>query len=372
MIPAIAPNAATSNTVVAGGASLTITPNNMLGIHVNDWLQIVGGGAYETAVTATTVATTSLTATFGATHSGTTHVGYYVATTSATAVTAGVTDTIVVADATNIVAGQTLILQGTGADSAKTNTMTVLAPTGTSIQFTAAIGTNSYSNTINVTSVAYLPATTTTVANRPSQTVAMASTTGIAAGDLVYLRSLAGNSATAAFTTTTSEVVQVESVVANTSITISPTKVFTATYAVVPFSKDTFATAVTSTTAATTVTLTTGSTTDNILTGNVLYVWGGTGGTTDQFQVTAVTAYNFTGIPAYAHSGAYVINASGKTAVSGSLGYAPSNNTTQLNEPYALIPGDVVTLTRLSNNGTGLATQLLDVQVELVPAGAQQ
>ena len=372
MIPAVAPNAATSNTIIAGATSTVITPNSIYGVHVNDWLQITGGAAYESAVTATTVATTTLTATFGAAHSGTTHVGYYVATTSATAVTAGATDTIVVADATNIVAGQSLILQGTGADSAKTNTMTVLAPTGTSIQFTAAIGTNSYSNTINVTSVAYLPATTTTVASKPSQAIAMASTTGIAAGDLVHLHSLAGNAATAAFSATTSEVVYVEAVTLNTSITISPTKVFTSTYAVVPFSKDTFATAVTSTSAATAVTLTTGSTTDNIFTGNVLYVWGGTGGTVDQFQVTAVSATNFTATPTYSHSGAYVINASGKTAVASSLGYAPSNNTTQLNEPYALIPGDVLTVTRLSNNGTGVATPLLVVEAELVPASTMQ
>lgn len=355
----------TSNTLIAAG-SQTAIPSSIYGIHVGDTLAIAGGTTYESGVTATTVASTALTATFAQLHSGTSHIGYYVSTTSATTVTGDSTTAIVVASAANIVPGQTLILQGTGADSSKSDTNIVSTVVGTTVTFTAAIATNSYSHPINVTSVAYLSVTTTTIANKPSQVVLMTSTTGLATGDLVAVQNLVGNSATAAFTGTP-EVCFVQAVVTNTSITISPTAVHTNAYAIIPFTKTTFATAVTSTTAATTVTLTSGT---NFITAQTgIYVWSGTqAGITETVTVTALSTngYNFTATFAQPHSGAYTITST--PSLVGPTGGQQLQLAT--NSPFVIRPLDSITIGRVSNNATGLAAGIPTglIEIEYVPA----
>jgi len=354
MIPALAANGTTSKTTIVPG-SQTVVPNTIYGIHVGDYLSVSGGTTAE-VVAATTVASTAFTATFAATHSGTYNVGYYVATTSSTAVTGGTTTAIVVASANNIVAGDTVVLQGTGADSAKTNTMTVQSVAGTTVTFTAAIATNSYSNTINVTNLAYTSATTTVTAGKKSQTITVASTTGVSNGGLVLLQDLASNTSTNGFTGTP-EVVTIESFVSNTSITVSPTNAHTNAFAVLPFTATTSTTAVASAGSAT-ITLASGT---NFATGlSTVYVWGGSStGVTETVQVTAVTSNEFTAKFAQGHNGSYTMTTTGNTI---------SANTFGIQEPYELQGGDVVAFNRISNNATGLASPTGLVQLELVPA----
>lgn len=363
MVPANGCNTA-SNTLLTN-ASTTFIPASIYGLHVGDYVQVSGGGTYETGLAATTVSGTSLTATFAQPHAGTYNIGYVVATTSSTAVTGGTTTAITVASAANIAAGDTLVLQGTGADSAKTNTMTVQSVVSTTVTFTAAIPTNSYSATINVTNLAYTSGTTTTVANKASQVITVASTTGMSVGGLVWLQGLTGNSSTAAFTGTGQACV-VQALVTNTSITISPTAAFTNAYAVVPYTATTSTTAVTAAGSAT-VTLASGT---NFATGlSSLTVWGGTGGVTEIAKITAVTNTTATATFALTHSGAYTIQSSAlfDPATSATAQVAGSN-TLYNNTPFELQGGDVVTVNRLSNNATGVATPLLLVQCELVPS----
>lgn len=356
---ALGVNGATSGQAITASGSATLIPNSIYGFHVGDYVAVTGGTTFET-ITATTVASTSLTATFAQLHSGTTNVQYLVATTTDTDITHAVTVAVTVASATNIVAGQSLILRGTGADSAKTDTLVVLSVVGTTVTFTTSTSANDYTATINITTVAQLSATTTTVANKPSQVISMASTTGIASGDMVYLQDLTGNSATAAFTGTP-ELVRVEAVVTNTSITVSPTAVHTNAYAVIPPTKTTFATTVSAAGAAT-VTLTSGT---NFNTGQTgIMVFGGSStGITDYALVTAVSTYSATLTFQAAHYGSYTMSTSGQPQLNNLFGF---------NEPFTLKGGDVLSLQRLSNNATGLASPVGAMQLEWVPAQINQ
>lgn len=348
-----------SNTLIAPGSQAFI-PSSIYGLHVGDTIYVSGGAPYETGLAATTVAGTSLTATFTQPHSGTYNVGYYVATTSATAVTGGTTTAIVVGSNANIVVGDTVVLQGTGADSAKTNTMTVLTVAGTTITFTAAIS-NTYANTINVTNLAYTSGTTTTIANQPSQVISVASTANMSVGGLVALQGLTGNSATAAFTGAP-QVCVVQALVANTSITVSPPAVFTNAYAVIPLTATTSSTAVAAAGAAT-VTLASGT---NFATGlSSLYIWGGSGGVAEAVVITAVSSFTATATFAQAHSGAYTVQ-SGSAPLTGNaapFNYVPSN------VPFEFREDDVISITRISNSATGLASPAGVVNVEWVPSG---
>ena len=352
----------TSNTQIAAGNNKVI-PSSMYGIHVGDTLSIAGGEPFENNLTATTVASTALTATFGQLHAGTTHIGYYIATTCSNP---GATpSTLTPASMAGLTVGQVLLLQGCGADSAVSDTVTVTVVGSSTITITGGNGT--YSVTANLTSVAYLKATTTTQAARPGQVLAMASTTGIAAGDLVFVQGLAANGTTGAFSGTAGEVVSVQAVTTNTNITVSPLNVHTSTYAVVPFTKTTFATAVTQTTTGTTVTLTSGTGFNTGQTG--IYVWLGTqAGITESVTVLTVGNYYFTAVFAQTHSGAYTI-ASTPTLQGPTSGQ--QLQTAGPNAPYYVIrPLDAITVCRVSNNATGLAAGIPTgvVQVEFVPA----
>lgn len=362
MVPAAGTPSAgyTSNTLIPAAGSQAVFPSSIYGIHVGDALSIAGGNTAE-QVTATTVASTALTATFAQPHSGTTKIGFFIATTCSNP---GATPTTLTpASMTGLTVGQVLKLQGCGADSAVSDTVTITVVGVSTITITGGSGT--YSVTANLTSVAYLKATTTTIAGEPSQVIAMASTTGIATGDLVHLRALAANGTTGAFTGA-GEVVTVQAVVTNTSITVSPAAVYTSTYAVVPFTKTTFATAVTS--GATIVTLASGTGFNTGQTG--LYVFGGSSvGTTETVTVTAVTTWGFTATYAQPHSGAYTITTG--TALQG-----PTNGQqvqVAVNTPFVIRPLDVLAIGRVSNNTTGLAAGIPAgmVTVEWVPAETQ-
>ncbi len=93
--------------------------------------------------------------------------------------------------------------------------------------------------------------------------------------------------------------------------------------------------------------------------GDYLAISGGTG-TAETVQVTAVTATTFTATWANTHSGTYNIATTPQTT---------GNNTIVANEPFVILGGDVLALGRVSNNATGIATPLLQVAVELLPAG---
>jgi hypothetical protein len=224
------------------------------------------------------VSTTAFTASFAMQHSGTYNVGYKVSAYSDTAVSNGVTDTLTLDNVVNIEPGNTVILQGTGTDSAKTNTMTVkgggVDPVAKTVQFTAAIATNDYSHRINITSVAYLTSATTVTAGT-KQVITASGTTGLSVGGLAALIDLTGNAATAGFLTANVPDVVVIEGISSTSVTLTPNSAHTGTYAIVPFTATTSATAVTYLGMPQTITLTSGT---NFATGlSAVYVWGGTG-----------------------------------------------------------------------------------------------
>jgi hypothetical protein len=367
------PIAFTSCRAVAGGQSPTAIAagsvatqarksnglSGLYGLHVGDYLAISGGGSYEDSVIATTLATDDLTATFAQPHAGTYNVGFYIKTTSATAVTGGVTDTITLASAAGIVEGMSLVLQGTGADSAVTDTMTVDSVASNDVTFTAAI-VGDYTTTINVTNLAYVGSATSLVAGRPEQTLLVSDTTGMVAGGYVALQALVGNGATGAFTGS-AEVVQVLAVVASTSITVSPVAAKTGTYAVIPFTATTSSTEVTEAGEAT-ITLddSTGFATD--ISG--LYVWGGTGGVSETVQITAISpsAQTFTATYAYPHSADFTYTTATNPNTTNAPNGAPNGGA------FEILGGDALVLTRLSNNVTGLASDAGMLQLEWAPS----
>ncbi|MBA3823285.1 MAG: LamG domain-containing protein [Ktedonobacterales bacterium] len=102
-----------------------------------------------------------------------------IAATSSSTVTAGTTTAITVSNATNMTPGYTLFLRGTGVDSAKTNTPTILSIVGNTVTFTAAIPTNSYSNTIIIAGIAPLTSVTV-VTGGSTSALTVSATTGLA------------------------------------------------------------------------------------------------------------------------------------------------------------------------------------------------
>ena len=333
-----------------------VIPNSIYGFRLNDYVTIASGGTYENGLSSAIV-TTSLTATFTQPHAGTSRVGYYIATTSATAITKNSTTSITVADATNIVVGQTLKLHGTGTESALTDDCPVTSVSGTTIGINTVSFANSYANTVNLSNATYLPASTSPSASLPSQVLSAtgAVAAGITAGDLVLLQPLTGNAANGTFAASP-EVAYVQAVATN-SITVSPTLSTTlgAHWAVVPFTETTSVTAVTAAGAATiTLTSATGFITAQTYTN--MYVWGGTGGVTETVQITAVTSSTFTATWVYSHIGAYTLS-------SGAA--APAGGTTFV-EPFELRGGDTVTLARVAS-GTGITTPASIAELEFVP-----
>lgn len=94
--------------------------------------------------------------------------------------------------------------------------------------------------------------------------------------------------------------------------------------------------------------------------GDNLYFSGGTG-TAEYVQVTAVTNTTFTATFVNGHSGGYTIVSGTNNAVMGS-------NYIATNQPFEILPGDTLTLNRVSNNVTGLATPALVAEIEWVPS----
>lgn len=90
-----------------------------------------------------------------------------------------------------------------------------------------------------------------------------------------------------------------------------------------------------------------------------LYFSGGTGAA-EAVQVTAVTATTATATFANGHSSSYTI-------VSGNGPQTAANPVLQ-NTPFTLLPDDVITFTRISNNATGLATPVSLLQLDWVPS----
>lgn len=338
------PNASTTASVVipTGGVATTITPSSVYGFHVGDQITISGAGTYEYNALISAVTGSSVTATFAQAHSGTTNVGYLVATTSATAVTGGTTSAIVVASLTNIVAGQTLYLQGTGADAAKTNgplTVSSITPATRTVTFSAAIPTNSYSNPIVVSSVAPTTSSTAVTANTTTS-ITVTSATGIAAGQQIGLIGTGTDSPK----TDTLTVLSVN----GTTVTFvsAPTNSYSQTIVVCLMT----ATTTGSTVSAGSQTITVASAT-NIFVGQSLTLWGGTNAPAETVTISAMTtAGALTVTPANTHSGTVTL-----TSVSA--------NTLEVRE------GDVLTFARLSNNSTGIATPAGLLQIDWIPSG---
>ena len=118
----------------------------------------------------------------------------------------------------------------------------------------------------------------------------------------------------------------------------------------------------------------------NIQVNSLLYISGGTG-TAETVVVTAITATTFTATFAQSHSGAYTIvcnNIASMTFNATSIttaAYTPvallpgtSSNGTTFLSGIVLQPGDMLTLQRLSNDVTGLASPITFAQIEWVPA----
>ena len=268
--------------VVIGNAPIdgTLVPAGGIdgqALHVGRVILGNSGFPLEHNVAAGLVNTTAFTGSFAMTHSGTYNVGYKVSAYSDTAVTVNVTDTLTLDNVTNIVAGDTVILKGTGADSAKTNTMTVsvVDTTAKTVQFTAAVGTNSYSNRINITSVAYLTSATNITSAGTKQNITASATTGLAVGGLAALVDLTSNGAPNGFATGNTPDIVVIQGISGLVVTLTPNATHTGTYAIVPFTATTSATAINYIGMPTTITLTSGT---NFATGlSDVYVWGGTG-----------------------------------------------------------------------------------------------
>lgn len=125
----------------------------------------------------------------------------------------------------------------------------------------------------------------------------------------------------------------------------------------------TYATTSSSTTVTAGVNVVTPASMASIYVGSRLQFSGGTGAT-EVVLVTAVSATTFTANFVNGHSGAYTIAISELAFVTHQF-YVPMG-------PWnALLPGDVVTLQRLTN-GTGQATPAHTAGVDLVPTGIWQ
>ena len=130
-----------------------------------------------------------------------------------------------------------------------------------------------------------------------------------------------------------------------------------------PLATVTYATTTSSTTVVAGVNTVTPASMASIYVGSRLQFSGGTGAT-EVVLVTAVTATTFTANFVNGHSGAYTI-AIAELAFVNHQFYIPMG-------PFnAILPGDVVTLQRVSN-GTGLANPALTVGLDLVPTGVYQ
>jgi hypothetical protein len=339
-----------TQSVLAPG-SVTIAQFPPYGIHVGDYLLISGGSSIESI--AATVSSTTLTATFAAPHAGTYNVGYAFNTTSSTAVTGGATTTIAVADATNITTGASVVLQGTAADAAKTDTVTVLSVASLNVTFSAA-PTNSYSNPIQVTNAVYSTSTTAIVANVPTDITLGATSSLYAVGDIVYLKSTAGSTA--------AEYATVTKVTSTTHITVLTTAAHSTSTRVLALTKTTSTTAITPTGAAQAITLTSAT---GFGTSQTVYVWGGTGNTSETVLVTAVGDNSWTATFAAGHTGTWTLTSTANQI--GSVGdvVVPTPNSTY----FDLIEGDVVTFQRLSSTVTGLASPpgVLAIDWDLLP-----
>ena len=110
----------------------------------------------------------------------------------------------------------------------------------------------------------------------------------------------------------------------------------------------------------------------NIQVNSQLVFSGGTGAT-ETVTVQSVTATTFNANFANGHSGAYTIT----SAPLATITYASGTNetafvthqfTVPINYSNAILPGDVVTIQRISN-GTGLANPPFTVGLDLVPTG---
>jgi hypothetical protein len=133
------------------------------------------------------------------------------------------------------------------------------------------------------------------------------------------------------------------------------------------------------TTSATTITAGSGvvvtpASMQNIVVGSILYVSGGTG-TAEYVVVTAVSyaAGTFTATFANNHSGAYTIVGTGLAQISYNgtgvteTAYAPRQLKVLAPTSATIIqPGDVLTIQRLSNDATGLASPAATVQLDYV------
>lgn len=130
-----------------------------------------------------------------------------------------------------------------------------------------------------------------------------------------------------------------------------------------PLATVTYATTTSATTVVAGVNTVTPASMASIYVGSRLQFSGGTGAT-EVVLVTSVTATTFTANFANGHSGAYTI-AIAELAFVNHQFYVPMG-------PFnAILPGDVVTLQRISN-GTGLANPALTVGLDLVPTGVYQ
>lgn len=186
-----------TNKTIGNAGSTVITPAANTNIFTGVNLKISGGTyANPETVAVSARASTTFTAPFVDAHAGTSTAQYLVNATSATAVTGDTTAAITLDNVTNVVAGQSLYIKGTGADSAKTNGPLVIQSVNSGsklVTFTAPIPTNSYSATILVGSVAPTVDTTTTVVPSLTTQLTAGSVSALSVGMTVGIHGTAAN-----------------------------------------------------------------------------------------------------------------------------------------------------------------------------------
>lgn len=260
-----------------------------------------------------------------------------VSTTSSTTITAGNGVVVTPAAMTNIVVGSVLYFSG-GTGTAEY--VTVTATTGST--FTA--------NFVNGHSSSY------TIVNGViaggGVVVSATSMTNIYVGSQL---SISGGTGTA-------ETITVSAVTPSTfTATFANSHAGAYTITSAPLATVAYATTSSSTTITAGVNVVTPASMASIYIGSQLNFSGGTG-SAETVVVTAVTSTTFTATFVNGHSGGYAI------AIS-ELALVPHQLNVIVNSAQALLPGDIVTLARVSSNSTGLASPALHAELDLVPAG---
>lgn len=191
----------------------------------------------------------------------------------------------------------------------------------------------------------------TTITAGANVVVTPASMTNIVVGAYLYFSLGTGTAETVVVTAVTS-----------TTFTATFANNHSSSYTITsaPLATVTYATTTSATTVVAGSNVVTPASMASIYVGSQLQFSGGTGAT-EVVLVTAVTATTFTATFVNGHSGGYTI------AIA-ELAFVPHQFYVPMTSANSLLPGDIVTIQRISN-GTGLASPALTVSVDLVPAG---